>query len=51
MVIDLYGRVDILVNNGGVSSRGEVADTLLNVYQRVMDVNFFGQIAITKGEF
>ena len=47
--VGLYGRIDILVNNAGVSSRGCVLDTDLSVDRRVMEVNFFGTVAVTKG--
>jgi short-subunit dehydrogenase len=46
----MHGRIDVLINNGGVSFRGEIADTDLSVDQRVMAVNYFGQVALTKGE-
>ena len=44
-----FGQIDILVNNGGVSYRGEVEMTDINVDQQVMNVNYFGQVALTKG--
>ena len=44
-----YGRVDILVNNAGISSRGSVMETQDSVDRRVMEVNFFGTIGLTKG--
>ncbi len=47
--IALYGHIDILVNNAGVSSRGSVLDSSVEVDRRVMEVNFFGTIALTKG--
>ena len=46
---DCHGPVDIVINNGGISSRGSAVDTLLDVDVTVMDVNYFGQIAVTKG--
>lgn len=49
-MLAIYGRVDILVNNAGVASRAKVVDTELNTYKKIMDVNYFGQIAVTKGE-
>ena len=45
----LYGCIDILINNAGVSSRGSVLDSCMEVDRRVMEVNFFGTIALTKG--
>ena len=48
--IGFYGRVDILVNNAGVGLRGDVMDTDISVDRRIMEVNFFGTVALTKGE-
>ena len=48
--VDAFGRIDILVNNAGVSSRGSVMETDIAVDRRVMEVNFFGTVALTKGE-
>lgn len=44
----LFGRIDILVNNAGIGMRGYVLDTDIAVHQRVMQVNYFGQIALAK---
>jgi len=47
--ISLYSSpIDILVNNGGMSVRGSVKETTLSVHRRVMDVNYFGSIALTR---
>lgn len=43
-----FGGVDILVNNGGISQRSRVADTELAVDRRVMELNYFGAIAMAK---
>lgn len=43
-----FGRLDILVNNAGISQRSRVLDTDLAVDRRVMEVNFFGVIGLTK---
>ncbi|CAM9904736.1 unnamed protein product, partial [Phaeothamnion confervicola] len=43
-----FGRVDVLVNCAGISTRGSVSDTALAVDRRVMDANFFGPVALTK---
>ena len=43
-----FGRVDILVNNGGITHRSLVADTLFDVELAVMNTNYFGSIALTK---
>ncbi len=47
-VIEQFGRIDILVNNGGISQRSLAKDTPLDVDRKIMEVNFFGTIALTK---
>jgi len=42
------GQVDVLVNNGGISQRAYVQETSMEVYRKLMEVNFFGTIALTK---
>lgn len=46
--IQLFGHVDILINNGGISQRSLIQETPLDVYKRLMDVNYFGTISLTK---
>ncbi|VDN27410.1 unnamed protein product [Gongylonema pulchrum] len=41
-------RIDILVNNAGLSMRGSCKDTPMNVHRQIMEVNYFGHIAVTK---
>lgn len=43
-----FGSVDILVNNGGVSQRSLVKDTLVAVDKRLMNINYLGTVALTK---
>ena len=44
----LYGHIDFLFNNGGISQRSTADDTRLEVTRKVMEINFFGQVALTK---
>jgi short-subunit dehydrogenase len=46
--IQIFGQVDVLINNGGISQRSLVQETSLEVYRRIMEVNFFGAVALTK---
>jgi len=46
--IQTFGHVDILINNGGVSQRSLAKDTSLEVDRKIMEVNYFGSIALTK---
>ena len=43
-----YGRIDILVNNGGVSQRSHVVETTEAVERAIMEVDYFGTILLTK---
>lgn len=47
-ILDAFGRVDMLINNAGISQRGLCVDTNLDVYRRLMEVDVLGQIALTK---
>jgi short-subunit dehydrogenase len=43
-----FGPIDILVNNAGLSQRGGVADTDLETYRRIFELDFFAPVALTK---
>jgi short-subunit dehydrogenase len=43
-----FGRVDVLVNNGGISQRSLVKDTQISVDKRIMDINYLGTVALSK---
>jgi len=45
----LNDRIDVLVNNAGISMRGSCQATPLDIHRRVFEVNYFGQVAITRG--
>lgn len=41
------GRIDVLVNNAGISQRAKVLETSMDTARAVMAVNFFGAAALT----
>jgi len=47
-VLGQFERLDILVNNAGIGQRSLAKDTQLDVDRRIMEVDFFGPIALTK---
>ncbi|MEK6615338.1 MAG: SDR family oxidoreductase [Bacteroidota bacterium] len=47
-VIQKFGKIDVLVNNAGVSQRAFIVDTPLEVERKIMEINYFGTLAMTK---
>lgn len=47
-VLNTFGRIDVLINNAGISQRSKCLDTDLSVYKRLLDVDVLGQIALSK---
>lgn len=46
--IPFFGKVDIILHNGGISQRSLIKETGLEVDRKLMEVNFFGTVALTK---
>jgi len=46
--ISQFGYIDILVNNGGISQRALVEETNMDVYRKIMEVDFFAPIQLSK---
>lgn len=46
--VKTFGRIDILINNAGISMRALLSDVALDVLRRLMDVNFWGTVYCTK---
>ena len=42
------GRIDMLINNAGITQRSLFLDTSMETYRKIFEVDFFGQIALTK---
>ena len=47
-IVEHYGHIDFLINNGGLSQRSEACETSLDIDRRIMEINYFGNIALTK---
>ncbi len=43
-----YGRIDVFVNNAGISMRATFDEVDLQVLKKLMDVNFWGTVYCTK---
>ena len=46
--IKAFGKIDVLINNGGISQRSLAAETNIHVDKRIMDINYLGTVALTK---
>ncbi len=46
--LEVAGRIDILVNNAGMTHRSRLLETSLDVDRRIMEVNYFGPVTLTK---
>jgi short-subunit dehydrogenase len=46
--IKIFGRIDVLINNAGISMRALFDEVDLDVVKKVMDINFYGVLYATK---
>lgn len=47
-VLAKVGAIDILVNNAGISQRSLTKETTLEVDRKIMEINHFAKVALTK---
>ena len=47
-VWQLHGRLDVLYNNAGISQRGTTVETEMSVIRKVMEVDYFAPVILTK---
>ena len=47
-IIDKYGKLDILINNAGVSSHGRVRDLTIDAWDKVVGINLMGPVYMTS---
>jgi len=43
-----FGPVDILINNGGISQRDTILNTSMDVFRKIMEINYFGSVTLSK---
>lgn len=46
--IAAFGYIDIMIHNGGISQRSYVIDTSIEVQRKVMEVDYFSYVSLTK---
>lgn len=46
--LSFFGSIDVLVNNGGISQRSIFENTTLDTVRRIMEVNYFGSVGLTR---
>ena len=46
--IQTFGGIDILINNAGISMRALMKEAEIEVFKKLMDVNFYGTVYCTK---
>lgn len=44
----IYGSIDMIIHSGGVSQRSLALETGLDVAQKIMNINFWGTVALSK---
>lgn len=44
----IYGQIDMLINGGGLSQRSLALDTAIPIEQKIMNINFWGTVALSK---
>nr|MBC8146668.1 SDR family NAD(P)-dependent oxidoreductase [Bacteroidota bacterium] len=46
--VERFGKIDVLINNAGISMRASFLDLDMNVMRQLMDVNYWGTVYCTK---
>lgn len=44
----IFGRVDMIIHSGGLSQRSLAMETDLSVARKIMDINFWGTVALSQ---
>ncbi|WP_250436812.1 SDR family oxidoreductase [Hanstruepera flava] len=43
-----FGRIDVLINNGGISQRSPIINTTIEVDKKLMEIDYLGTVALSK---
>ncbi len=46
--IGVYGHIDVVIHSAGISQRSTAIDTSMDTIRKIMEVNFFAAVTITK---
>ncbi|RLD21953.1 MAG: short chain dehydrogenase [Bacteroidetes bacterium] len=46
--LSFFGKIDIIIHSGGISQRSMASDTPIEVDRRIMEINYFGTVLLTK---
>jgi len=46
--LERFGKIDVLINNAGITMRAMFEEVDLSVIRKVMDINFYGTVYATK---
>ena len=47
-VVSKFKSIDLLINNAGISQRSRAYETDIEIDRKIMEVNYFGTVALTK---
>jgi short-subunit dehydrogenase len=47
-MIEQFGRIDVLISNAGISQRALAVDTPISVDRKIMEIDYFGAVILTK---
>jgi dehydrogenase/reductase SDR family protein 7B len=48
IILSKFGKIDVLINNGGLSQRSVALTTDMKTVRQIMEVNFFSAVALTQ---
>lgn len=46
--VAIYGKIDVLINNGGISQRSPIIETSIEVDRKIMEIDYLGTVALSK---